>query len=363
MKDLKKSVRKHRLAAVALISLAGLLALLLSVSGSWAQTPIPHAVEKEGEDCLTCHQSGAAGAPRVSWDHLGRADEDCLVCHKYTGALPSFIPHPVEGQEGCWDCHETGIGTAGPLAGDHVDYANETCLDCHFVSPDVPPPTPVLPTPIPQTGHEEASLSPADCLDCHQLVPADGRHTEIVGLSPGDADEGEALFGEHCARCHGEEGEQAVRTAAGAELVISSLEYLSQQDTAGILVRIATGAEDLMPAFGPEEGGPFSWAEVRSVASFVRAWGPQAIAVPTAGDAVYGAELYAEHCAACHGSEGQGGPAAREPINTTEYLAGITDDGLRQIILGGTSGMPGYANRLTDEFVDDLIAFMRSWQQ
>ncbi|HSR33524.1 MAG TPA: c-type cytochrome, partial [Anaerolineae bacterium] len=188
-------------------------------------------------------------------------------------------------------------------------------------------------------------------------------HTEIVGLSPGDVIEGQTLFGEYCVECHGENGEQAVETATGEEIIISSLEFQSQQDTAGILVRIATGAGERMPAFGPESGGPLSWHQVRSLTNHVRAWGPHAITVPTAGDAAYGAELYAEHCAACHGSEGQGGPAAGEPINDTEYLAGITDDDLRQVILEGVSGMPGYANRLTDEFVDDLIAFMRSWQQ
>jgi cytochrome c oxidase cbb3-type subunit 3 len=203
----------------------------------------------------------------------------------------------------------------------------------------------------------------ADCVDCHQLISTDDRHTAIVGLSPGDLAEGQALFGEYCARCHGEDGEQAVETATGEEIVLNSLEFQSQQDAAGILVRIAAGAGELMPAFGPDGGGPLSWDQVRSLTTYVRAWGPHAIAVPTVGDAAYGAELYAEHCAACHGSEGQGGPAAREPINTTEYLAGISNDALRQIIVEGVSGMPGYANRLTDEFVDDLIAFMRSWQQ
>jgi len=370
MKAMKTGAKHHRLALFTLLSAVGLFILFVWVAGSWAQSPVPHAgAEVYGEpdefqDCLACHQAGVNGAPQLASDHLGRNNEDCLICHKYTGALPSLIPHLVEGQEDCWECHENGIGTAGPLAGDHVDYTNEECLDCHRVAPDVPTPTPVSPEPTPESDEGEAEQpgSYAECNDCHQVVSTDERHTAIVGMAPGDLVEGQTLFSEYCARCHGEDGEQAVETATGEQIVISSLEYQSQQDLAGIIVRIAIGAGERMPAFGPDGGGPLSWDQVRGVASFVRAWAPHAIAGPTDGDAAYGAELYAEHCAACHGSEGQGGPAAGEPINTIEYLAGITDDALRQIILEGVAGMPGYANRLTDEFVDDLIAFMRSWQ-
>ena len=98
MKALRPRVKNHQLALVTLTVLAGLLALFVWTASSWAQSPIPHAVAMEGEDCLSCHQSGLYGAPRVAWDHLGRTNEDCVICHKATGAPAGEIPHPVAGR-------------------------------------------------------------------------------------------------------------------------------------------------------------------------------------------------------------------------------------------------------------------------
>ena len=109
MKALRISLATHRLALLILVILAGLFALFVWTARSWAQSPIPHAVAAEGEDCLSCHQSGVAGAPRVAWDHLGRDNEDCLVCHQASGAPASEIPHPIVGREDCLPCHLDGV--------------------------------------------------------------------------------------------------------------------------------------------------------------------------------------------------------------------------------------------------------------
>jgi cytochrome c oxidase cbb3-type subunit 3 len=193
----------------------------------------------------------------------------------------------------------------------------------------------------------------------------DMRHAEIAGQPKGDVAVGQLLYADNCAMCHGENGELAVETAAGEGIVINSAEYLSQQDDAAVIVKIAVGVPGRMPAYGPDDGGPLSWAEVRSVAAFMRSWAPQAIPVPspapTGGDVAQGATLYADNCAACHGSEGQGGAVASQPINSPKYLAGVTDDGLDQVVRNGTAGMPSFGSRLSDEEIAALIAFMRSW--
>jgi ABC-type Fe3+-hydroxamate transport system substrate-binding protein len=42
---------------------------------------IPHTLEGRA-DCLVCHQTGVAGAPRVPADHAGRTSAVCQTCHK-----------------------------------------------------------------------------------------------------------------------------------------------------------------------------------------------------------------------------------------------------------------------------------------
>jgi hypothetical protein len=42
---------------------------------------IPHTLEGRS-DCLVCHQTGVAGAPRVPADHSGRPNAVCQGCHK-----------------------------------------------------------------------------------------------------------------------------------------------------------------------------------------------------------------------------------------------------------------------------------------
>lgn len=374
---LRACVKNHRLFFVrSLLVLTGLLIVLFWATGSGAQVPVPHAEPAiygrpgEPQDCLACHQAGVGRAPRLASDHAGRGNDDCLVCHQYTGALPRLVPHEVEGRKDCRGCHEAGVGGVGPLAGDHVDYTNKQCLTCHHVAPKVPTATAALPTatpelstetPVPSTNGPQAPASSSDCLDCHQLVSVDSRHTAIASQPKGDVAEGQALYAEQCAMCHGENGEQAVATAYGGSIVLNSVEYLGQQDDAAIIVKIAVGVPPAMPAYGPDSGGPLSWAQVRNVVAFIRSWAPQAIPAPSDGDVSQGAALYADNCAACHGSQGQGGGVAVRAINSPDYLTAITDEVLDQLIREGTAGMPGFAGKLSDDQIALLIAFMRSW--
>ena len=45
-----------------------------------AAPPIPHEID-DRENCLACHQTGAAGAPVVPADHAGRTNDICQSCH------------------------------------------------------------------------------------------------------------------------------------------------------------------------------------------------------------------------------------------------------------------------------------------
>jgi mono/diheme cytochrome c family protein len=322
MKALKTRAKSHRLALITLVLLAGLLILLLWTAGSWAQSPIPHAVEMEGEDCLSCHQSGVAGAPRVAWDHLGRGNEDCLICHQATGAPAGEITHPLAGREDCLSCHLEGVGNTPRLTGNHVAYTNEECDLCHLPSASALEPTPI-PTPVPGPEVSPAAAGAETCVACHQLIFADEEHMLFTGQPLGDLETGATLFAQLCAGCHGEDGTAPVGDEGA---VINAEAYWSARDDATILQDIGAGSHGEMTAFAQNYGGPLSWEEILHLAAFVRSWGPLAPSaeMPAVSGATYAGAvgpLLTERCGACHGS-----------------LAGLTVTDYASLMAGSASG-------------------------
>lgn len=69
-----------------------------------------------------------------------------------------------------------------------------------------------------------------------------------------------------------------------------------------------------------------------------------------AGDAqlAQGREVYADHCARCHGSGGAGGAGPR--LAGTEIDLGVVRSGRR--------GMPAFGQRLSDEELDAVAAYV-----
>lgn len=105
-----------------------------------------------------------------------------------------------------------------------------------------------------------------------------------------------------------------------------------------------------------------------------------ASAAAFAGDAKKGEELYQNYCAACHGDKGQGrgGPMGwftggggevsgliGNQLSGQNFLAMATDDYLRKSILEGRPGRPmiAWKGTLNDSQVNDIIAFLRTWQK
>lgn len=79
-------------------------------------------------------------------------------------------------------------------------------------------------------------------------------------------------------------------------------------------------------------------------------------------------QLYATNCQACHGANGQGGPAM--DLGNPEYQALVDDATLKKWISGGMPGteMPAFAQSkggmLTEAQVDAIVAGMRSeWRK
>lgn len=83
-----------------------------------------------------------------------------------------------------------------------------------------------------------------------------------------------------------------------------------------------------------------------------------AILLPLRSMAV-GEQLYAQHCAACHGKDGSGGVGV--PLNLPDFLAVASDDYLKITIREGRPGrvMPAFP-RLSDSELAALVTHLRS---
>jgi cytochrome c oxidase cbb3-type subunit 3 len=73
-----------------------------------------------------------------------------------------------------------------------------------------------------------------------------------------------------------------------------------------------------------------------------------------------GAQLYASHCATCHGDTGSGGIGV--PLALPSFLDNVDDYFLRQTIRHGRPGrvMPAFP-KLSDAQVDALVNYIRNW--
>jgi cytochrome c55X len=88
----------------------------------------------------------------------------------------------------------------------------------------------------------------------------------------------------------------------------------------------------------------------------------EASPAPAGGDPANGATVFAANCSGCHGSDAAGGAVG--PTLVSAELAAQSDDFFRQTILNGRPGtaMPAWQGRLSDQEIEDVIAFLRSKQ-
>ena len=173
---------------------------------------------------------------------------------------------------------------------------------------------------------------------------------------------GRELYARYCALCHGPEGQGYAADNANA---LANPELLATATDSFLRVAIVRGRVGTpMSAFGHRFGGPLSGPDVENLIEFIRGWQTApSVPLPSTrirGDAARGRELYAEHCAQCHGPEGQGKSAPT--LDTPTFHATVSDAFIRYAIEHGRSGtpMPGFASQLSPEQLDDLTVFVRS---
>ena len=188
------------------------------------------------------------------------------------------------------------------------------------------------------------------------------------------ADEGAGLYRQHCAACHGNDG------LGGVGMPLALPDFLAVADDRYLRTTIRRGRPGrVMPAFTQlrEE-------EVNALVRHIRTWKtPEAKSQPPLqarpGSAVRGSQLYAQHCASCHGAKGQGGhgtgvtfsrprdyPILAPALNNPGFLAAASDDMIKTTLARGRAGTPMVSFRekgLSDKSLDDIVTYVRSFQK
>ena len=173
---------------------------------------------------------------------------------------------------------------------------------------------------------------------------------------------GKELYTRICAVCHGVNGEGYKADAAPA---LNHPAYLGSVNDVLLRDAIANGRTgSTMSAWSKRRGGPLDEAGIDAVIAFMRSWytGPKLAiddhAAP--GDPTHGGQLYAQHCARCHGARGIEGPNAR--IGDPAFLARAPSGFLRLAITDGRPPTPmeGFGKLLGPQGVQDVILHLRT---
>lgn len=214
-------------------------------------------------------------------------------------------------------------------------------------------------------------------LGCSRIPGRPGPGPEVV--RPEQVLDFATLYKQNCAACHGVTGRD------GAAIPLDNPVYLAVSGEDNIRRIITSGvAGTLMPGFSKSGGGYLTDEQVSVLAHGVmETWGkpaalstqaPPPYAATLKGDVTRGRQAFTASCANCHGVNGEGGHNGKYKqgsIVDPSYLALVSDQNLRSIIVGGLPDrhMPDWrgeavaghpAQALTDQQITDIVAWLAS---
>lgn len=194
----------------------------------------------------------------------------------------------------------------------------------------------------------------------------------LISAFPCLAVDGEKLYLEKCAICHGREGQGGVGIPLGLESFLAQTpdEYIHRTIRVGRPGRI-------MPSFYR-----LSEPEIAAIIKHIRSWKPTPVpewdATPVKGDARLGKALFDKHCVSCHGIDARGGkgtglmfsrprdlPIAPPALNNQGFLNSVSDPMLKTIITQGRKHTPMPAASqlgLKSDDINNLVSYIRSFQ-
>lgn len=200
--------------------------------------------------------------------------------------------------------------------------------------------------------------------------------TLLAVLSPSQAmaaPDGAKLYGRHCASCHGEKGDGGI----GVPLSLPSFQAGISDEYLQKTIRIGRPGR-VMPTFAS-----LGDDEVDAIVRHVRSWnkGPAATypATRIKGDPMHGKQLFAQYCAACHGSDGEGAkgtgvtfsrprdlPIMAPSLHNSGFLAAAPDAMIKATLMNGREGTPMQSflkAGLSEKDIDDIVSHVRSFEK
>lgn len=193
-----------------------------------------------------------------------------------------------------------------------------------------------------------------------------------VPLGLAAAPDGQRLYERNCAACHGVDGN------GGVGVPLSLPDFQAQVSDEYLATTIRRGRPGrVMPAFSE-----FGDAEVEALVRHVRTLAPEADPPaetdrPISGNVERGRSLFAQHCASCHGANGEGGqgtgvtfsrrrelPIMAPALNNPGFLAAASDRMIKATLMQGREGTPmdSFLEKgLSEADIDDIVAYVRSF--
>lgn len=196
---------------------------------------------------------------------------------------------------------------------------------------------------------------------------------EEASVSSGSPARASQLYAAHCTRCHGEKGEGRRQ---GNATTLNNQDFLSTASDQFLQETIIYGRPGTeMPAWGREAGGALGKEEIFALVALLRSWQKESTRKlrpgKIRGDSERGRALYALHCASCHGEGGMGNLGMGPALNNQAFLRVAGDGFLWEAIARGRRDTPMFPSlkglegvrQLPAEEIDDLVAFLRSWEK
>lgn len=195
----------------------------------------------------------------------------------------------------------------------------------------------------------------------------------LFSLTANGAPKGDKLYNTHCSSCHGMDGMGGV----GVPLALPSFLNSVSDDFLKKTIRHGRPGR-IMPSFPV-----LSDAQLGAIVGYIRHWSDKPAPVedvtPVNGNSKHGEELFNKYCVRCHGENGHGGkgtgvtlsrkrdfPILAPALNNPGFLAAASDVMIRGTISHGREGTPMpsmLAAGLSEQDIDDIVAYIRSWEK
>jgi cytochrome c oxidase cbb3-type subunit III len=171
-------------------------------------------------------------------------------------------------------------------------------------------------------------------------------------------EEGQSIFGDNCATCHGQSGTGAKGYPNLRDDVWiwgGSLEDIARTVRFGVRSGDPNARNSMMPAFGRDAALPA--AQIDDLTEYVVALSHRKA---DAGAVARAAPVYQTNCAVCHGADGKGNQSFGAPnLTDADWLYGSDRASIHDQIWSGHGGvMPAWGRRFDDAKIKALAVYI-----